>query len=69
MEHDVSAAPRAQGQRTKMTNHPHRSVSQKQRTALQWIAARAEYARDFCGDENRKEIMAEIARVAIEALK
>jgi len=37
--------------------------------ALKWIAARAEYARDYGGDENRKEIVAEIARVAIEALK
>ena len=37
--------------------------------ALKWIAARAEYARDYAGDENRKDIVAEIARVAIEALK
>ena len=37
--------------------------------ALKWIAARAEYAHDFCGDEDRKEIIAEIARVATEALK
>lgn len=37
--------------------------------ALQWIAARAEYAHDFAGEENRKAIIAEIAKVAIEALR
>lgn len=37
--------------------------------ALKWIAARAEYARDHAGDENRKAIVDEIARVAIDALK
>ena len=37
--------------------------------ALKWIAARAEYARDIAGEAPRKEIVAEIARVAIEALK
>ena len=36
--------------------------------ALKWIAFRAEYARDFAGEDIRKEIVAEIARVAIEAL-
>lgn len=40
-----------------------------QQDALKWIAMRAEYARDFAGDEARKEIVAEIAKVAVEALR
>lgn len=48
-------------------NQPNKT--QRLEDALKWIAARAEYARDFCGDANRKAIMDEIAKVAAEALR
>ena len=54
-----------------MANHPNRSQSARikaQEDTLKWILARAEYARDYCGDENRKDIVAEIARIALKAL-
>lgn len=43
--------------------------SQRIVDALTWVYRRAQYANDFAGVEVRKEIMAEIERVALGALK